>query len=102
MCKYSPHCPHLARPASSYVRSNFWITTSGYFDEHPFTLARNVIGDSRIMFAVDYPFSDNSTAISWLDSLHLDPGAQCRLTYGNAEQLLGLTREQTNVDADHE
>ncbi|MEZ0357469.1 amidohydrolase family protein [Mycobacterium sp. SA01] len=99
---FSDAAPHLARPASSYVQSNFWITTSGYFDEHPFTLARNVIGDSRIMFAVDYPFSDNSTAVSWLDSLHLDPDAQCRLAYGNAEQLLALAGEQTTVDADHE
>ncbi|MET4429724.1 amidohydrolase family protein [Mycolicibacterium sp. 624] len=83
--------PHLARPVSSYVQRNFWITTSGYFDDHPFALVRKVVGDSRIMFAVDYPFSDNAAGTSWLDNLDLDPDTRWAITHGNAEKLLGLT-----------
>ena len=65
----------VAQPVGSYVRNNFWITTSGYLDDHPFQLARNVIGDSRLMFSVDYPFSDNATATRWLHGLGLGPDA---------------------------
>lgn len=87
----SSAAPHLARPVSSYLRENFWMTTSGYFDDDPFTLTRNVIGDSRIMFAVDYPFSDNASATGWLNNLDLDPDTRQAITHGNAQQLLGLT-----------
>jgi len=83
--------PHLAQPVGSYVRNNFWITTSGYFDDHPFQLARNVIGDSRLMFSVDYPFSDNATATRWLHGLGLEPDALHAIAHRNAEQLLRLT-----------
>lgn len=83
--------PQLAQPVSSYVRNNLWITTSGYFDDHPFQLARNVIGDCRIMFAVDYPFSDNATATHWLHGLDVDPDTRHALAHRNAERLLGFT-----------
>ena len=82
--------PHLAQPVSSYLRKNFWITTSGYFDYHPFQLARDVIGDNRMMFAVDYPFSDNATATRWLHGLGLEPDAFHAIAHRNAEQLLRL------------
>lgn len=84
--------PDLAHPVSSYVRNNFWITTSGYFDDQPLQLARHIIGDARIMFSVDYPFSDNATAVGWLHGLGLEPETLHAIAHRNAEGLLGLTR----------
>ncbi|UNB55826.1 amidohydrolase family protein [Mycolicibacterium sp. YH-1] len=83
--------PHLAHLVSSYVRNNFWITTSGYFDDEPLRLARHVFGDARIMFSVDYPFSDNTTATDWLHGLGLEPDTWHAIAHRNAEHLLGLT-----------
>ena len=83
--------PHLAHPVSSYVRNNFWITTSGYFDDEPLQLARHVFGDARIMFSVDYPFSDNTTATDWIRGLGLELDAWHAIAHRNAEHLLGLT-----------
>jgi hypothetical protein len=48
----TPLAGHLAKPISAYFRENFWVTTSGYFFDGPFRLAREVFGDDRIMCAL--------------------------------------------------
>ena len=83
--------PASGPPGQQLRANNFWITTSGYFDDEPLQLARHVFGDARIMFSVDYPFSDNTTATDWIRGLGLELDTWHGIAHRNAEHLLGLT-----------
>jgi predicted TIM-barrel fold metal-dependent hydrolase len=69
----TPLAGQLAKPVSGYFREHFWITTSGYFYDGPFRLAREMFGDDRLIFSVDYPLADNRQARDWFDRLDLAP-----------------------------
>jgi len=88
----TPLTGHLRQPISWYFRHNFWITTSGYFHDGPFRLARETFGDDRVIFSVDYPFADNRRACDWFERLDLGPDVREGIGYRTAEELLGLRR----------
>lgn len=78
----------LQRPILDYFRSNFYVTTSGYFTAPPFECAVSVLGVDRILFSVDYPFSANKTGRAFLDSLPVSGVDKEKIAHGNAERLL--------------
>jgi predicted TIM-barrel fold metal-dependent hydrolase len=80
----------LKRPLKDYFHEHFWITTSGYFSQAPFQCALQVVGADRILFSVDYPFSDNQTGRAFLDSLSVSPTDLGKIAYDNARALLRL------------
>ncbi len=80
----------LSRPITEYFRSNFHVTTSGYFTLPPFECAVSVLGVDRILFSVDYPFSANKTGRAFLDSLPVSAEDKEKIAHGNAERLLGV------------
>ncbi len=82
--------PQLKRRVSEYFRSNFHITTSGYFTLPPLLCALMVMGAERILFAVDYPYSPNGAGRKLLDTAPLSPSDLELIAHGNAERLLGL------------
>lgn len=86
----TPLTAHPQRPISDYIRSSFWFTTAGYFYDGPFRLTRETIGDDRLIFSVDYPFSDNRQARDWFDRLDLTAQARSKIAHQNAEKLLRL------------
>jgi predicted TIM-barrel fold metal-dependent hydrolase len=85
-----PFTTDLAKPIGACLRENFWITTSGYYYDGPFNLAREVFGDDKIMFSVDYPYSDNKVSTDWLTRLELPPAVHDKIAHGNADSLLRL------------
>jgi len=86
----TPLTGELQKPVGQYFRDNFWVTTSGYFFDGPMRLTREVFGDDRLIFSVDYPFSDNKRAADWLRSLDIAPDVQEKIAHANADRLLGL------------
>lgn len=86
----SPLATDLEKPLSTYLRSNFWYTTSGFFYDGPFALAREAFGDDRLMFSVDYPFSDNGAGAHWFKALGLPEEVQANIAYRTATDLLKL------------
>jgi predicted TIM-barrel fold metal-dependent hydrolase len=80
----------LRRPVSEYFRQNVHITTSGFFSVPPFLNALLEVGADRLMFSVDYPFSDNEQARAFLDAMPVSPADREKIAHGNAERLLGL------------
>jgi predicted TIM-barrel fold metal-dependent hydrolase len=78
----------LKRPIIEYFRSNFHVTTSGFFTVPPFLCALMVIGADRLLFSVDYPFSSNKTARAFMDSLPISTEDKEKISHGNAERLL--------------
>lgn len=59
----------LDRPIADYFRQNVYYTTSGFFTLPPLRCLVDTVGLDRIMFAVDYPFSDSQQGTRFLDSL---------------------------------
>jgi len=84
---------HLTRPISRQILDQVWITTSGVFTQPPFMAALQTFGIDRIMFSVDYPYSSNSQGREFLDQLSLSPDQMEKLTHGNADRLLRLTKQ---------
>lgn len=80
----------LGKPVSDYLREHFWITTSGYFYDGPFRLSREMFGDDRLIFSVDYPFADNHRATDWFSHLSLPPEVREKIAHETVDELLHL------------
>jgi predicted TIM-barrel fold metal-dependent hydrolase len=78
----------LSRPVAEYFHDHFHVTTSGYFTIPPFLCALSVVGIDRLMFSVDYPYSDNAVGRAFLDALPVAPADRDKIAHGNAERLL--------------
>jgi predicted TIM-barrel fold metal-dependent hydrolase len=75
---------------ADYFKRNIYVTTSGYFTKPPFQCAVDVLGIDRLMFSVDYPFSDNMKGRNFLNSLDLYPEDLAKVTHRNAERVLKI------------
>ncbi len=78
------------RSLSEVLRQQVHITTSGFFTLPPLKIALETFDIDRIMFSVDYPFSENEKGKTFLDSLTLPPEDLEKLAHGNADKLLKL------------
>jgi predicted TIM-barrel fold metal-dependent hydrolase len=88
----------LPKPISQYLSEHVWCTTSGYFFNAQFALARAMFGDDRMVFSVDYPFEDNIEAVDWFRGLDLPNAVREKVAHGNAEQLLRLPASANTQD----
>ncbi len=86
----SQFCSHLDRSIAEYFYDNFYITTAGYFTFAPLQCAMTVLGVDRIIFSVDYPFSDNVEATKFLHAAPMSPEDREKIAHGNVERLLKM------------
>jgi predicted TIM-barrel fold metal-dependent hydrolase len=89
----------LERPLEEYFTQNISVTTSGVFDHAAFAAAVHALGVDRILFAADYPYSQNDQARSFLDGLPVSSLDREKIAHANAERLLGLTERAEARDA---
>ena len=82
--------PHLERSVAEYFTENFYVTTSAYFTHPPLLCALLVVGADRIIFSVDYPFSQNAPGRAFLDTAPISPADREKIAHGNVERLLHL------------
>jgi uncharacterized protein len=80
----------LQRRPSQAIRDQVHVTTSGFFSLPPFEALLHTFGADRIMFSVDYPFSENATGRAFLDLLPVSPADREKIAHGNADRLLKL------------
>ncbi|MFD2183524.1 amidohydrolase family protein [Rhodoplanes azumiensis] len=86
----------LARPGQKRVAfreiltRNFSVTTSGFFSTPALMCCVMELGIDRILFAVDWPFADNATAVDWMAGVPLAAADRRRILAGNAERLLRI------------
>jgi uncharacterized protein len=85
-----PEWSGLPLRISEYFLRNVWITTAGMFSVPPVLCSVQVFGVDRVLFSVDYPFSDNARGRALLDTLPLSPADKAKIAGGNAERVLGL------------
>src|SRR5260370_28146955 len=80
----------LKRRISDYFLANIFIPTRGYFTFPPLLCALMVVGADRIIFSVDYPFSDNQEARAFFDAVPLSLVDKEKIAHRNVEALLGI------------
>lgn len=80
------------RSFAEVMHSNIWITTSGMFDIHSLRCLLGVMPAERVMFSVDYPFSDNRLGKEYLETIRrekvLNDEQLQAFAFGNARKLL--------------
>ena len=81
----------LRRSVSETILDQVHVTTSGFFTTPPLLLLLQTFGADRILFSVDYPFSENAPARAFLDTLPVSPADREKIAHGNADRLLGLS-----------
>ena len=81
----------LTRAVSKTITDQVWVTTSGFFSLPPLLPLLLTFGADRVMFSVDYPFSPNQRARSFLDSLPISEDDRFKIASGNADRLLKLS-----------
>jgi predicted TIM-barrel fold metal-dependent hydrolase len=86
----TPLAKNLKQKVSDYFLQNFFITTSGFFTNPPFLLALQIMGEDRIIFSVDYPYSSNEQGRAFLDNMSVGPSAREKICHLNVERLLKL------------
>ncbi len=75
---------------SEYLRHNLYITTSGVCSPAPLLCAMLALGSDHILFGTDYPFESIATAAAFLDSAPISEADREKISFRNAEVLLGL------------
>jgi len=86
----------LSRPGNApcdfanTFRSNFHITTSGFFSNSALSFCIEEMGKDRVLFAVDWPFVSNAQGVDWLTAFPTDQETKEQIFSGNAKRLLSL------------
>lgn len=87
----------LARAGQKSLRfrdvftTNFWVTTSGFFSTPALLCCVMELGVDRILFAVDWPFVDDSAAgTEWMRGVPLAARDRDKILHGNARRLLRI------------
>lgn len=86
----SPGAQALKLPVSTYLRENFWYTTSGMAWEPAITFVQHVISEDRVMYAMDYPYQYMPEEVTTLDALQISPATKRKFFQTNAEALFKL------------
>lgn len=71
-------------------RSNFHVTTSGFFSNRALDCTIDAMGLDRIMFAIDHPYADNERGVQWLHDHPMAEQDKAAIFSGNAQRLLRL------------
>ena len=82
----------LAQPPSFYIRRNIVITTSGVCDDQPLRAALESMGDSNVMFSVDYPFEKTDLAAQFIERANISEPQRLQVANGNAKRILRISR----------
>jgi len=82
----------LRRPVSETIVDRVYITTSGMFTTPPLLTALTTFGADRIMFSVDYPFSQNSQGKAFFETMPVSPADRAKIAHGNADRVLKLNQ----------
>ncbi|MDB5411579.1 MAG: hypothetical protein JWL84_6491 [Rhodospirillales bacterium] len=80
----------LERTPLEYLKQNMLVTTSGNWYPPAFLCTLLALGADNILFAVDWPYEPNTTAMKFLDELTISDVDKEKIAHGNAERILRL------------
>jgi len=80
----------LKKQPIEYLRDNLLVTTSGNWYEPAFLCTLLALGADSILFAVDWPYEANATAIEFLEKISISDADREKIAHGNAERILRM------------
>jgi 2,3-dihydroxybenzoate decarboxylase len=80
----------LKKKISGYLRENIYVTNSGVAWEPAILFARQVLGNDRVMYAMDYPYQYEPQEVTAMDALPLSQEELHQFYQGNAERVFKL------------
>jgi len=80
----------LKKTIHDYMRSNVCVTTSGMAWEPAIRFAQEVLGEDRVMYAMDYPYQYVADEVRTHDLLDITDEAKRKLMQTNAERVFAL------------
>jgi 5-carboxyvanillate decarboxylase len=95
----APGLPKLERHPSEYIRSNFYITTSGMFWDPVLEFCVKVMGADHVMFAIDSPFASSQVAADFMRNAPLSDTDKALIASGNARRIFRIHAGATGVQA---
>jgi 2,3-dihydroxybenzoate decarboxylase len=78
------------KPVTSYLRENFYLTTSGNFRTQAFIDTLLEVGADHVLFSVDYPYETVKEQSDWFESLPISEGDRLKIGRSNAQRLLRI------------
>lgn len=75
---------------SNYLRENFHFTNSGMAWEPAIKFAQQVIGEDRVLYAMDYPYQCPVEEVTYLDAMDMPIATKRKFFQTNAEKLFKL------------
>jgi 2,3-dihydroxybenzoate decarboxylase len=88
--KRYPHMRPLRKTIYEYLRSNVLITTSGMAWAPAIRFAQQVVGEDRVMYAMDYPYQFVADEVRTHDLLDIPLATKRKLMQTNAERWFRL------------
>lgn len=64
-----PAIKKLERTITEYLQQNIWITSSGMPAPEPILFTRKVVGNDRVMYAMDYPYNYEPAEVEMQEAL---------------------------------
>jgi 2,3-dihydroxybenzoate decarboxylase len=80
----------LQKTIAEYMRSNVLVTSSGMAWEPAIKFAQSVMGEDRIMYAMDYPYQYVADEVRAMDLMDLPAETKRKFMQTNAEKWFGL------------
>jgi predicted TIM-barrel fold metal-dependent hydrolase len=80
----------LKKTPLQYLKDNLLVTTSGNWYEPAFLCTLLALGSDNILFAVDWPFEPNTTAMEFLKKISISDTDREKITHLNAERILKM------------
>jgi len=84
------HMKPLKKTILEYLRSNVLITTSGMAWAPAILFTQQVVGEDRVMYAMDYPYQFVADEVRTHDDLDIPLAAKKKLMQTNAERWFAL------------
>jgi 2,3-dihydroxybenzoate decarboxylase len=80
----------LKKTITEYMRSNVLITNSGVAWEPAIKFAQDVVGEDRVMYAMDYPYQYVTDEVRAMDAMDMTPEVKKKFMQTNAERWFKL------------
>lgn len=78
------------KPLGDYLRTNFYVTTSGNFCTQALNATLTELGADRVMFSVDYPYESMREGADWFDNAPISENDRQKIGRDNAFKLFKL------------
>ena len=81
----------LDRKPSDYLKTNFYITTSGMFWDELLDFGLKTMGPDHILFAIDYPYENSRTGVDFMLSTPIGEVNRRKIAWENTARLFNIT-----------